>query len=250
MKRIISIAIYISVIVFILASCASEIIPTQKINQINALQAKQQIINSFDPYGLMGTGVNDFYRHGYFIYALAKHGILETNDVTNFCVNLERVKQHDGFYRRPDINDYMTRDDYILAALGLDASKRVHPCAKELLDYMYEHRKLEKDIWGFHHNLYFARLVEKPITGKLIDIELFSFAPLICRGPKENTSDKLLFMALLLKANDTDNPSYFAERAINFCRKEVDFNYSVDYYYCGGQLGCKHPLAELLKGIL
>ena len=230
-------------------SCARDI-KTLHINNIeDVINAKQELIKSFDQYGLMGTGVNDFYRHGYFIYALKRHNILERSDAENFLNALLLVKRSDGFYRRPDINDYMTRDDYLLTAFALFLLEDEYPIAKELLEFLYEHRHLEKDLWGFHHNDFFNRLLGKEVRGKLKDSLLYISALTICRTPRENTSDKLLLDIMLIAGLYIDS-SNNARAAYNYCHSRVDYDYTVEYYYCGGNMGCNHPMVILLKGIL
>jgi hypothetical protein len=162
------------------------------------------------------------------------------------------MKVPNGFYRRPDLDYHMHRDDYILTALALHYGKEYHECANEYLDHVCEHRSLGgKGIWSPHHTSYFDRICEPEFNpAKAEDFTMYAsafstpFTEGVCETPPNNTSDKLLMSAMFI-INREIKPSYYSDLTDYECHQMVDYNDALDVYY-----GTDHPLGNLLKGLL
>lgn len=193
------------------------------------------------------------YRYGYFMMALSKHGILDEETATKFCVQANSLKFESprGMYSFPvaPFDRIQTRDDYLGTLLGAYFVGKQFACGRDLVAWLYNNGdslKLKNDIWSPTHVVYFERAFKLGyrIHYTPLDLTDYMFAQHTCEKPANETSDKLLMMARLLIDQDIGaTKTIWSDSLYRFCRERVDYDYTVDYYYQGD------PLAELLHGL-
>ena len=234
-------------------SCAKSkyvFVPTMKVD----ISREVAVIDSYlDNYGMLPSGVNGFYRFGYYIVALEKHGLLDTPRVERFCDALEHSKVPHGFKRFPeypeDLKDtLMTRDDYQAVWLALFYAKKYSTCAVYLSDYAYVNRALSNDVWLLFND-YTERTLRNFSPAILSDGETYLRARAICGNP-QGTSDKLQFALELIAARES--PSYYSKASDEYCHSQLDFNQVLDGYYGENRPDCPYctEFKTVLKGLL
>jgi hypothetical protein len=223
----------------------------EPISQEDARQIRTLIRAEIERTGLFPEeGENLFYRWGYYIYGLTRHNLLETEDIETLCEAVKQSKGNYGIYRRPEIKRYCSKDDYTLLLLALYYGNPYHPCASELFNWTLEHRRLDQNaVWLPHYTFFFARLAKTYKPGMFSDWDLYLASKLACDKPETETSDKLLLFPLQRIALDIF-PTNMASLAWKYCHNRVDYNYTIDYYYCRGNHGCNHYMVKLLWGLM
>jgi hypothetical protein len=217
------------------------------ITRQHALQLKKQLIAKQDKYGLFEKGENAFYRQGWFIVALHKHGILNHNDVTNFVISLRSATTDRCILRRPDLDYCISKDDSVMIGLALFYGRKYSGRAAHYMQHFFFgknlYKKLDNMILTPHYVDFFNRVKGKPDTAFLRDASLRATAQITCKKPPHETSDKLLLSAMLMLARDYA-PSFFSKEADKFCHKRVNYDRALQIYYPN------HELQFLLKGLL
>jgi len=218
-----------------------------RISKEHALNLKNKLIAKQDKYGLFEQGENAFYRQGWFIVALHKHGILTNTDVDNFVIALQSATGR-CIKRRPDIDRCISKDDAVLIALALWYGQRYSGRATIYLKHWFfkdkRYMRLDQNmIYAPHYHDFFDRIKYIKKKAFLRDYALRATAQFTCTKPANDTSDKILLSAMLMISQEW-NKSYLSKEAYNFCHNRVNYDHALEVYFRG------HELQYLLKGLL
>lgn len=234
-----------------LLSC-SQVNYGNKVPLERAKEIKQVLNDKIDQEGYIEHGVNLMYRHGFYIYALSAHGILDNNDVVRFCnqANILKFYNPNGMIstNEPGVEfRIMTRDDYFGTLLGAYYGCKVSQCACDLLEWLWNDgklMKLENDIWWFTHSVAFERAFTKEyyIHYETWDMQEYTDGLRTCRTKYSDVSSKLLKMVRIMIALDTKTSTIQNNKLYKYCLSENNYDNLFMGYYQG------FPLGELLKG--